>query len=117
MFGALRVAARLRLTGREYCTGFGGGLPRLEACRRGARGAPPGRLFGHLLAGFLDLPRLRQRAAAPYGEVAETLADLVDGRVQRVAPGRRQGGTGGGPTRPREQVHLVGGVQVVDADS
>ena len=72
---------------------------------------PPGGFFGHIFGGFVRAARLRQRAAAAHGEVAETLADQVHGGVQRggagvAAPGR--GGRG-------EQVHLVGGVQVVHA--
>ena len=102
----------------EYYTGFsaratdaatGGRCP--ATCAFAA--ALPGRLFGHIFRRFVRAPGLGQGASAAHGQVAEPLADQVHGGVQGVGAGvpatRRRGGG--------EQVHLVGGVQVVHADA
>src|SRR5688500_1524711 len=76
-------------TPEKYYTGLLGGLPGLETCRRGARPATSGGLLGHIFAGFLGPARLGQGAAAAHGEVAESLPDQVDCRVQGGGAGGR----------------------------
>src|SRR5690606_31371588 len=79
-----------------------------QHCRRWANPPPGGWLLTHVLA--LAFPAgFRQRAAALQGEAAEALADEIDRGVERGGRCR-----GGARHRLREQVELVGGVQVVD---